>query len=64
MAGYRFKIEEKSLLVNIVKNALDSFEDQIKNSKGNLEQLGAMHNAEVTRNILDKIEGNFSVAEG
>ena len=64
MAGYRFKIEEKSLLVNIVKNALDSFEDQVKHSKGNLEQLGAMHNAEVTRNILDKIEGNFSVAEG
>lgn len=63
MAGFRFKIEEKNLLVNIVKNAMDAFEAQVKNSKSNLEQLGAMHNYEVTKNILDKIEGNYNPVE-
>lgn len=63
MAGFRFKIEEKNLLVNIVKNALNEFEAQVKHSKNNIEQLGAMHNADVTRNILDKIEGTYTTVE-
>lgn len=64
MAGFRFKIEEKDLLVNIVKMAVARFDEQteamLKRGDDPLLVVGAKKNADTARNILAKIEGTFS----
>lgn len=58
MAGFRFKIEEKTLLVNVARAALADFEAKSKNSKSELDQAGFSHSAETMRSICDKLERN------
>ena len=64
MAGFRFKIEEKDLLVNIVKTAVARFDEQaeamLKRGDDPLLVVGAKKTADTARNILAKIEGTFS----
>ena len=66
MAGFRFKIEEKDLLVNIVKASINQFEREIKDQSRNGTELGlyaAMRQHKVATDILAKIEGTYSTAE-
>lgn len=58
MAGFRFKIEEKTLLVNVARAALADFEAKSKNAKSELDQAGFSHSAETMRSICDKLERN------
>lgn len=58
MAGFRFKIEEKTLLVNVAKAALADFEAKAKFAKSELDQAGFSHSAETMRSICDKLERN------
>ena len=66
MAGFRFKLEEKALLVNIVKAAIIAYENTIKeqSKKGcELAMYGAMRQHQVASDILAKIEGTFNTTE-
>lgn len=66
MAGFRFKLEEKALLVNIVKAAITAYENTIKeqSKKGcELAMYGAMRQHKVASDILAKIEGTFTATE-
>lgn len=66
MAGFRFKLEEKALLVNIVKAAITAYENTIKeqSKKGReLAMYGAMRQHKVASDILAKIEGTFTATE-
>lgn len=58
MAGFRFKIEEKSLLVNVARAALADFEAKAKNAKSELDQAGFAHSAETMRSVCEKLERN------
>lgn len=58
MAGFRFKIEEKSLLVNVARAALTDFETKAKNAKSELDQAGFAHSAETMRSVCEKLERN------
>ena len=64
MAGFRFKIEEKDLLVNIMKASVDRYDRQVSELKnGGADPLlivGAEKTADTARNILDKINGTFA----
>lgn len=64
MAGFRFKIEEKDLLVNIVKTAVARFDEQtdamLKKGDDPLLVVGSKKTADTARNILAKIEGTFN----
>lgn len=66
MAGFRFKLEEKALLVNIVKAAVTTYDNTVKEAskKGNeLAMFGAMRQHKVAKDILAKIEGTFNATE-
>ena len=64
MAGFRFKIEEKDLLVNIMRASVDRYDKQVAELKnGGADELlviGAEKTASTARNILDKINGTFA----
>jgi hypothetical protein len=62
MAGFRFKIEEKALLVNVAKAALTDFEEKAKHAKTELEQYGLLHSADTMRGVVEKLERNTSEA--
>lgn len=66
MAGFRFKLEEKSLLISIIKAAISTFTKQAQDYEKKeleVEFYGAKHNAQVASDILAKIEGNFTATE-
>lgn len=58
MAGFRFKIEEKALLVSVARAALTDFEAKAKNAKSELDQAGFAHSAETMRAVCEKLERN------
>lgn len=58
MPGFRFKTEEKALLVNVAKAALSDFEEKAKKAKDDLEQCGMKHSADTLRVVVDKLERN------
>ena len=62
MAGFRFKIEEKTLLVNVAKAAMADFEAKAKSAKSELDQYGFLHSADTMRTIVDKLEHNTAEA--
>lgn len=66
MAGYRFKIEEKALLVNFVKAMIAKLDKDIKENTKKGEELAmytAMRQQQLAKDILSKIEGTFSATE-
>ncbi len=66
MAGYRFKIEEKALLVNAVKMVRDGFEAKVKENakKGDeMQMYASMRQHQIAGDVLAKLEGNFNPSE-
>ncbi len=66
MAGFRFKIEEKALLVNMIKAMIAKLDKDIKDNTKKGEELAmytAMRQHQLAKDILSKIEGTFSATE-
>lgn len=66
MAGYRFKIEEKTLLVNAVKMVRDRYEAKVKENARNgdeIQMYASMRQHQIASDILAKLEGNFNAQE-
>lgn len=73
MAGYRFKIEEKEILVNIVEQALEDAKEENKRLASMTDEEGtgmsmvtflqASKMVEKIQAILDKIKGTSNQAE-
>lgn len=73
MAGYRFKIEEKEILVNIVEQALEDAKEENKRLSSMTDEEGtgmsmvtflqASKMVEKIQAILDKIKGTSTTTE-
>lgn len=63
MAGYSWKIAEKTLLVNIIKSAIETFKAKQSEAEKNGDTLTAYtskQQAEMASDILNKIEGTVN----
>lgn len=58
MPGFRFKPEERALLVNVAKAALSDFEEKAKKAKDDIELCGMLHSADTMRVVVDKLDRN------